>query len=1063
MAMQSRKSPSPQRNFSMRITLETLEPRLPLSATGLVDVGAQPDGALAGKIVYTHGGHGITADNTGSDNWFFQRGVTNNMIEDLGNQDQMSFFVDYLFRAGATIVPLRPVGHQPAEVVLDNDDTEVTFTGNWADSGASVYFGDVGDVPSLIAATSPTETAYARYRPNIPKTGFYPVYAWTEHGADRASDQLYRIHHSGGTTEVTINHRRVGSGPVYLGTYYLEAGNGSYVDISNRSGDGGKVVVADMIRFGNGVGDIDRGGGISGLNREDEAGLYWIQWHVDRSQGIAETEYRVANGDLAASRPAVPMYSEYMNREADGLLSDRVQVSFHSNAGAGVARGVLGLFNGNNDPTTATPNQELLAQTLAQEVNDDMVAQDGQFEHFWQDRTVVTLDRADIEFSEINNQSTGGEFDATIIETAFHDNFLDAQLMRDPNVRDALARATYQGLVKYFHAVDGGATPTIMAPAAVSGVRAESAGSGSVTISWLPPATGNASGDPATGYRVYGSTNGYGFDGGTYVSGGSSTSTTFTGLDAQEGAYYFKVVAVNAGGESPGSEVVATIPGSGPETSSKDILIVNGFDRLERAQNPLQTTPIGVVERVRPRQSNSRDYAVQVAAAIERLSTDLVVDTAANEAIQSGDISLSDYRAVLWIAGEESAADDTFDLVEQAHVTAYLAEGGKLFVSGSDLGWDLDLLNNGRPFYNNWLHADYLSDDAGTYRVNGVAGSIFDGLNFSFDDGSQFYDTEAADVILPVTGAITALEYDTGGGAAIQFDGGQDGTQVVMLAFPFETITDMALRTTVLERALTYFGFDVTPIPYDLILDNGDDISIYFETGSWSTSSGTGYDGTSYRFAPVGSNARARWTFSTPAGGQREVFVQYRAGSNRASSAAYEVDTGQGIETVTIDQSVNNLEWVSLGTFDFTAGSHTVLVDALASTGGSIVIADAVRIRVFPSLEPTADFDTDGDIDGGDFLSWQRGFGIDSGASRLDGDSNGDGMVDSVDLQNWQFQFGNLETSASAAEVLAPLVVNDQEAVPANAEMASLAFLAGPASGSITRVPFSTAPYSTLS
>ena len=46
-----------------------------------------------------------------------------------------------------------------------------------------------------------------------------------------------------------------------------------------------------MIRFGNGMGDINRGGGISGRPREDEAGLYWVKWHVDRSQGIPHSEY----------------------------------------------------------------------------------------------------------------------------------------------------------------------------------------------------------------------------------------------------------------------------------------------------------------------------------------------------------------------------------------------------------------------------------------------------------------------------------------------------------------------------------------------------------------------------------------------------------------------------------------------------------------------------------------------------------------------------------------------------------------------------------------------------
>ncbi len=53
----------------------------------------------------------------------------------------------------------------------------------------------------------------------------------------------------------------------------------------------------------------------------------------------------------------------------------------------------------------------------------------------------------------------------------------------------------------------------------------------------------------------------------------------------------------------------------------------------------------------------------------------------------------------------------------------------------------------------------------------------------------------------------------------------------------------------------------------------------------------------------------------------------------------------------------------------------------------------------------SADFDEDGDIDGSDFLTWQRGFGTLLGASHADGDSDGDGDVDSDDLAAFQIAF----------------------------------------------------------
>ena len=180
--------PRPKKNKSLQ--LEHLEARHLLA--GLVEVGQQPEGSLSDKIVYTHAGHGWTADNLGNGTWTTQRAETFEMVEDLGNQDQMTFFADYLFRAGATVVPLRPVGSQPNEVVLDNDDPEVTFVGSWSNSSSTIHFGDPGDIPYRFATTSPTETAYARYRPNIPEPGFYPVYSWTQprYGpSDRSSVQ----------------------------------------------------------------------------------------------------------------------------------------------------------------------------------------------------------------------------------------------------------------------------------------------------------------------------------------------------------------------------------------------------------------------------------------------------------------------------------------------------------------------------------------------------------------------------------------------------------------------------------------------------------------------------------------------------------------------------------------------------------------------------------------------------------------------------------------------------------------------------------------------------------
>src|SRR4029078_2009112 len=110
-----------------KFAFEELEPRLALA--GINAVGAQPTGPLPGKSVFVSPGHGAQYDGS---QWYLGRSETQEMDEALGTQDQGTYFADYLFRAGATVVPLRPIGHQTNEVVLDNDMAQVTYTGAWS-------------------------------------------------------------------------------------------------------------------------------------------------------------------------------------------------------------------------------------------------------------------------------------------------------------------------------------------------------------------------------------------------------------------------------------------------------------------------------------------------------------------------------------------------------------------------------------------------------------------------------------------------------------------------------------------------------------------------------------------------------------------------------------------------------------------------------------------------------------------------------------------------------------------------------------------------------------------
>jgi Fibronectin type III domain len=790
----------------------------------------QSTGALSGRIVYMGAGHGWTAnqDNSGTLNgvWYTQRGDNGEIVEDLQNQDQMTMYAHYCFNAGATVVPFRPIGNQTNEVILDNDDPEVSYTGTWNNSSSTVFYGDPGDTPYRWTPKSATESATARYTPNIPTEGFYPIYTWVRPGIDRVDDQLYRVVHTGGTTEIWINHRMVGHGWVYLGTHYLAAGTGAYVEISNQSTtstSGADNVFADAIRFGNGMGDVNRGGGISGEPREDENSRQWAQAMI--GQGSASTIYDRSTLDDAGDNVGTPpRMAAHMNRESEGAMTDRVYLGFHSNA----SPGSIGLHNGNNDPSSDTPNQFRWAELVGRECNDDLVAigsppLEGPWLEQGPNPADVTLDRSDIEFGEINNNSINSEFDATIIEVAGHVGGSDPVNLRNPNVRNWLARACLQATVRYFNEFGGG--PLAFLPEPPTNVRAISSGSGGIAVSWDVPVVDGIGGDAATGYVVYRSSNGYGFGNPITVAGGGTTSTTISGLSLNE-IVYLRVAATNAGGESLPSETVAARPLSlGPSP----ILIVNGFDRFGRSLNPRESAASGIgsaiaggatYDRVKPRLSNSFDYVVQVAEAIRNYSSTLdslprSFDSCQNEAITGGQVTLGDYDTVIWILGEESTADSTFDGSEQTAVSNFISGGGDLFVSGAEIGWDLELSGNGVSFYQSTLRSDYVADNAGTYSITGGSG-IFSGIGaFSFDDGSLFYDVDFPDTLTGINGSVVNLTYSGGAGAGLQWPAGTaPGTgRIVMLGFPFETITSASVRSAMMSDVLDFFG---TSLPAEL-------------------------------------------------------------------------------------------------------------------------------------------------------------------------------------------------------------------------------------------------------
>ena len=119
-------------------------------------------------------------------------------------------------------------------------------------------------------------------------------------------------------------------------------------------------------------------------------------------------------------------------------------------------------------------------------------------------------------------------------------------------------------------------------------------------------------------------------------------------------------------------------------------------------------------------------------------------------------------------------------------------------------------------------------------------------------------------------------------------------------------------------------------------------------TGSWQATTGTpGYYGSGYYFAnTAATSAPATFWFHLPAAGSKTIDAWWTAGPNRASAASYIAYNAAGNEVGrrAVNQRANGSRWVTLGTYNFSAGWNKVQLSRW-TTSGEVVIADAVRVR----------------------------------------------------------------------------------------------------------------------
>ena len=782
--------------------------------------------------------------------WRWQRPRLFGTTEDLFTQ---SFVVPYLIpmleNAGAIVFTPRERNWQRQEVIVDNNTCpagsqylEVNYKKcRWTNAPApgfdqrySVYpdnhnpFAD-GTARMITTQTKP-EKAFAEWIPDIPEKGKYAVYVSYQTLPESVSDAKYLVFHNGGVTEFRVNQQMGGGTWVYLGTFEFDKGCNDYgmVVLSNESKEQG-VVSSDAVRFGGGMGNIERGGSVSGMPRYLEGARYWAQW-----AGMPYPVYSKSNGtndynDDINTRSLMTNYlsgGSVFNPAEKGLkVPFEMTLGFHSDAGFKTADqlvGTLGIYTtGFNEGRLNCGISRYASRDLADMVLTGLKRDiDARFGVNWQRRSMWNRNYSETRLPAVPSM---------ILELLSHQNFNDLKLGHEPAFKFTVARSVYKSVLKYLADMHG--TSYTVQPLPVTHFAiSEGKKKNTFDLRWIPTEDVLEPTAEAQGYIVYTRVGRGGFDNGTYTRKPELTVEVEPGL-----VYSFRVTAVNRGGESFPSE---TLSACKAKRSKGTVLIVNAFDRVSgpgSINSPLMQgfdllndpgIPDGQTpaycgyqqnfDRSRPGiedetglgysgnelegkliAGNTFDYPFIHGKAIQAAGRYSFV-SCSDETIESGSTDLTAYDVVNFLYGADRKGISPE--IREA-LTRYCNQGGSLLISGAYLSDGKSKNAEGKTFCQNVLK----------YADQGLTAPLsceeVSGLNVRFRlprrANETTYAVPQSGYLYPTGGSFSTFVYTSGNyGAGIAYRGNY---RTFVLGFPFESIPEEGERNHVMKAILGFF------------------------------------------------------------------------------------------------------------------------------------------------------------------------------------------------------------------------------------------------------------------
>ncbi|MDX9880780.1 MAG: N-acetylmuramoyl-L-alanine amidase [Prolixibacteraceae bacterium] len=796
--------------------------------------------------------------------WEWQRARLFTTLEDISpTAFVIPFIVPMLENAGATVFLPRERDWQMNEVIVDNDSStgKSKLKKPRRTSGKSGGFA-IGNIPytdenpfeqgTFLEISEKTKRENVVYQPDFPESGEYAVSVSYAKGEGEVT---YRVFHTGGTTDFKVD-QRMGFGTwVYLGKFSFQKGrnkeNGK-VELLVPSGSGQKIT-ADAVRFGGGMGSISRNGQLSRRARFFEGSRYYLQysgapdtlvWSFSKGENDYTDDYK-SRGEWVNWLIGAP-FGPTADRHSQGLgIPVDLSLAFHTDAGIledDKIVGTLGIYSTTRDNGLFPDGQSKYASRDLTDLIQTQIVDDisEKYKTDWTRRGMWNS-----EYSE----SFRPNVPAMLLELLSHQNLNDVRYLLHPRYKFDVSRAIYKGMLRFLATQHN--YPYIVQPLPVDHLFAEFSGENEITLKWLPVTDPLDPTAKPERYMVYQRVGDNGFDNGTLT-----TATELKIAFPQKGKVYsFRVTAVNGGGESfPSEEISVGIS----EKSKGDVLIVNGFDRVDSPKLFETASLSGVMraldhgvaygydictvgdqydfERKSPWldddspghgasygdlettifRGNTFDFAAVHGESILQAGYSFV--TASDESVEEKQLDMTNYPVIDLLYGEEKTSyfpgkDSTahFSVFTEKMLDAlenYTRSGGNIFISGayigSDTGKDTAQVNRiGRLLKYKWRtgHAVRNVDFTSVSPMFRISGTVNTEYNL------QQYPVEAPDAIEPFgTGAETILRYtENNTSAAVAANGNY---KVVALGFPFECITNQSIRTKIIQQIFDYFTKD---------------------------------------------------------------------------------------------------------------------------------------------------------------------------------------------------------------------------------------------------------------